>query len=394
MHAVPETEIAFRIRRFQESLNELKLDGAIIVQRIDLYYLSGTGQDAHLFVPAEGDPLLLVRKNLDRAKTDSPINRISPLKNFTELKSVITDHLGRAPDRLGLELDVLPVNQFRVYEKLFNNAEFGDISGAIREVRMIKSAFELELMRKAAELNDRMFALVPDLIKEGMSEIELAGRIELFFRANGHQGLVRVRGFNGEVFYGHVMAGPNLAVPSCSVGPTGGPGCNASFPQGVGLRNIGRNEPIQIDYVAVIDGYMVDQARTYYIGEAPPRFQETHELALRIQNEIVQTARPGISCESLYDKAVEIAGKAGKLDGFLGWPQSVPFVGHGIGLELDELPVLGKRSPHFLKPGMVIAIEPKFIFPGEGLAGIENSFVVTETGMEKLTLYDDGITNI
>lgn len=136
---------------------------------------------------------------------------------------------------------------------------------------------------------------------------------------------------------------------------------------------------------------MVDQARTFFIGEPPEEFLRIHSLALKIQQIIVDEGCPGASSEHLYELAVEMASEAGMLDGFLGYPHAVPFVGHGIGLELDELPVLGRKSPHCLTPGMVIALEPKFILPGKGLAGIENSFVVTDQGMKKLTLFDDAI---
>ncbi len=136
---------------------------------------------------------------------------------------------------------------------------------------------------------------------------------------------------------------------------------------------------------------MVDQARTFFLGEPPEKFQRIHEKALDIQNRVVSAGRPGTRAEDLYDLAVGIAREAGLAEVFLGYPQPVAFVGHGVGLELDELPVLGRRSPHVLEPGMVIAIEPKFILPGEGLAGIENTFVVTDHRMDKLTLLDDTI---
>jgi Xaa-Pro aminopeptidase len=258
-------------------------------------------------------------------------------------------------------------------------------------MRMIKSPYELDLILQAARLNDAMFAHVRNVLREGVSEMELAGLLEAFYRKNGHQGHVRVRSFNQEVFYGHIMSGPNLAVPSCSVGPTGGPGPNASLPFGAGFRKIRGREPVQIDYVGVVGGYMVDQARTFFLGEPPEKFLRVHSLTLSIQQALVEQGRSGERAEALYDTAMQMAAEEGLTEGFLGYPQPVPFVGHGIGLELDELPLVGKKSPTILQPGMVIALEPKFIFPGEGLAGIENAFVVTDTGLEKLTLFDDAI---
>ncbi len=367
------------------------MDGALIVQRADLYYMSGTGQDAHLFVPREGTPLLLVRKSLARAVEDSPLEHISAIQKLSDVGEGILEAFPGPLKTLGMELDVLPVNLFRKYQEVFPNTDLVDVSPLVKAVRMVKSPLELTLIRTAAEMNASMFAAANEILQEGMTEVEFAGLLEAHYRKLGHQGYVRVRGFNQEVFYGHVMSGPSLAIPSCSVGPTGGPGPNASFPQGAGLRKIRRHEPVSVDFVGVWQGYMVDQARTYFLGDPPEKFLRIHEKALEIQNRVVAAGAPGTRAEDLYDLAVRIAREAGLAEGFLGYPQPVSFVGHGVGLELDEFPVLGRPSRHVLEPGMVIALEPKFILPGEGLAGIENTYVVTEHGMEKVTLLDDAI---
>jgi Xaa-Pro aminopeptidase len=391
MPAVPYDEIQKRIKALQSLLREHGLSAALIVQRADLFYFSGTGQDAHLFVPQEGEAQLLVRRSLERALEDSPLKSVSETRSINDVRTTVVSALSGPPERLGMELDVLPVNNYRMYEELFPESAIEDVSPLIKEIRMVKSAYELEFISRAAALNDSMFACARGLLKEGMTEIELAGLVEAYYRRRGHQGYIRVRSFNQEVFYGHIMSGANLAVPSCSVGPTGGPGPHASLPQGCGSKVIGRHEPVQIDYVAIVEGYMIDQARTFFIGEPPEKFHRIHETALAIQNAIAQQGKAGTRAEELYDTAMRMAEEAGFSEGFLGHPQPVPFVGHGLGLELDEFPLIGKRSPHVLQVGMVVALEPKFILPGEGLAGIENSFVVTESGLEKLTFFDDAI---
>lgn len=394
MPSTPLEEVRRRVSKLQSLMAASALAGALIIQRADLFYLSGTGQDAHLFVPVEGAPLLLVRKDFRRAAEESPLENIVPLKSLSELKSAVLFHFGAEPKALGMELDVLPVNNFRLYQELFPELEITDVSPLVRELRMIKSPYELDLIRQAAAMNCEMFEAIPGILREGMTEIEFSGMVEAFYRVHGHQGLVRVRTFNQEVFYGHIMSGPSLAVPSCSVGPTGGPGPHPSMPQGAGLRKIRRHEPIQVDYVGVVGGYLVDQARTFFVGEPPKEFLRIHDIALNIQNTIAKQGVPGVPAERLYETALTMAHDAGLSEGFLGYPQPVPFVGHGLGLELDELPVVGRRSPHILQEGMVIALEPKFILPGRGLAGIENTFVVTQTGMEKLTRPDDAIRTL
>ena len=391
MRSTPTSEIETRINALKVAMSAQKTDMAIIVQRADLYYFSGTAQDAHLLVHVDSDPLLLVRRSLERSVEDSPINAIRSIGSFADIQGAANELSASGPKRIGLELDVLPVKNFRMYERLFPEAEFVDISPVIRSLRAVKSAYEINLMRKAAEQNDSMFAYAGEILRPGMVEIEFAGLLEAFLRKRGHQGLVRVRSFNNEVFYGHIMSGPNLAIPSCSVGPTGGPGPNASMPQGAGARIIKRNEPVQIDYVGSHQGYIVDQARTFFLGEVGYEFIKIHALALKIQESIIGECKPGVAAESLYKTAINMAAEAGHLDGFMGYPQPVPFIGHGIGLELDEFPIIGRKSPHILKEGMAFALEPKFILPGKGLAGIENSFVVGKDKPERLTNFDDQI---
>lgn len=391
MPSTPSFEIERRINLLQYALRKNRMDAAFIIQRADLYYFSGTAQDATLFVPAEGIPVLLARRSFERAREDSPIERVVPVSSLHEFRRTIISSRLEKLSELGMELDVIPVNVYRQYESLFPGVQIKDVSPLIRQTRMIKSAYELGLIRRAAAMNDSMFESVSKVLKEGMREIELAAELESFYRRHGHQGLVRVRSFNNEVFYGHIMSGENLAVPSCSVGPTGGPGPSASMPQGVGLKKIKAEEPIQIDYVGIVEGYMVDQARTFFIGSVPDEYLQVHSLALQIQEAIVGEGKPGSSAETLYDMAVEMASSVGAAASFMGYPTPVPFVGHGVGLELDELPVLGRKSNAILEEGMVIALEPKFILPGKGLAGIENTFAVCESGLEKLTCFGDEI---
>ena len=390
MFSTPFEEIHRRITALQAAMARDGFDGALIIQRADLFYFSGTSQDAHLFIPAEGSPMLVVPKSHVSAAEESPLDSVISVTEFSDLKRVM-ESAHRPLTLLGMELDVLPVNLYRKYESFFAGTTIKDCSPLIKEIRMVKSSYELNLIRQAARMNDAMFAQVPEILREGMTETEFAGQLEAFYRKNGHQGLIRVRNFNQEIFYGHIMSGSNLAVPSCSLGPTGGPGLNPSLPFGAGFRVIRRNEPVQVDYVAVVGGYIVDQARTFFLGEPPEKFLKIHAVALSIQQAIMSGGVPGASSEGLYEIAVCMAREAGMELGFMGHPEPVPFVGHGVGLELDELPLIGRKSPHVLENGMVIALEPKFIIPNEGLAGIENCFVVTEGGMEKLTRFDDEI---
>ena len=383
----PLKELERRREKLQEQMQEQGIGGALIVQRADLFYFSGTAQEAHLFIPAQGEPILLVRRNLQRARSESSLRQVDQFTVWGDLAETIK--AAAAP--IGMELDVLPVNLFRRYEKLIAPLTITDISPLIRGIRAVKSSFELEQLQKAAALGEALFTFAREICRAGMTEIELAAELEAFARARGHQGAIRMRGFNQELFFSHTMAGESAAVPSFFNGPTGGRGLNPSYPQGAGTREIRRNEPLLIDYVTVLNGYMVDQTRIFCPGRPAAKLQRAYETALQIKEELVSMGRDGANGAALYRRAFEIASAAGLEDHFMGAAEKVSFIGHGVGLELDELPVIARNHDLTLTGGMVFALEPKFVFSGEGAVGIEDTFVVRSHGLEQITRFDDAL---
>lgn len=390
MRLTPGDELARRTAGLQSLMRMEGVEGAIIVQNADLFYFTGTIQRSHLFIPADGKPVLMVKKSFERARQESALDEVIPLDNIKDLPETIRSYGHGNIGVMGFELDVLPAWLYLKYQKIFSPARITDISHLIRRVRMVKSPYEIEILKDAADLNRTLFSRAKDLLREGMTEVEFAGQLEAVYRGHGHQGYVRMRGFNQEIAYGHLMSGSNLAVPSFLDSPEGGPGLNPSFPQGAGFKKITRNEPVMVDYVGVRDGYMVDQARIFCLGRLPERFVKAYEVILLIQEEIKRRARPGVLCEDLYNCAVGIAGEYGLKDHFMGHPDPAPFIGHGLGIELDELPVLARGFKIPLETGMVFALEPKFVFP-DGEVGIENTFLVRENSLETLTVFDENI---
>ena len=124
--------------------------------------------------------------------------------------------------------------------------------------------------------------------------------------------------------------------------------------------------------------------RVFSVGKLPDLAYRAHDTSLEIQRRIAEAARPGTPASELYAIAVHTAAEAGLSEYFMGHRQQAGFVGHGIGIEINEMPVLAPRSK-------VFALEPKFVIPGIGAVGIENSFAVTAGGLEKLTLLDEEI---
>ena len=387
-----ENEISRRIGNFQKRLSAHGVDGALIVEKTDLYYLSGTKQEGHLFVPDGGAPLLMVRRDFKRAVSESPLREIVPLSGYSALPHLISGEKGVSPRRMGLEMDILPANLYFLYRKLFPEAEWVDISPLIRETRMVKSEYEIERIRAAAEMADGMYERVPEFLETARTELELSIMVEAYYRKRGHPGIVPTRGFNFDTIYGHIMAGENAALPSASPGPTGGKGLGPFYSQGAGMGEIQPHSPILLDYCASLNGYAADSTRIFSLGNLKTPLVHAHEVMLEVQETLLRLGVPGARAEDLYRAALDIVEKAGLSKGFMGSPNGVPFVGHGIGLDLDEWPVIGKGAQTRLEEGMVVAMEPKMVFPGEGVVGIENTVVVTHTGMKKLTRYPDVIS--
>jgi len=199
--------------------------------------------------------------------------------------------------------------------------------------------------------------------------------------------------WDNDLFYGHIMSGPGAAIPSCFASPTGGKGVNPSIAQGPGFNTIKRNEPILVDYVFALNGYISDHTRIFSLGDLPDDLLSAHDVMLEIQEMVIKTATPGSITGDLYDMMMSMAGDRGYKDYFMGaGNRRIRFTGHGIGLELDEFPFIAKGQKLSLEKGMMIALEPKAVFPGIGVVGIENSFLVTDNGLESLTTFSDKIT--
>jgi Xaa-Pro dipeptidase len=391
----PETELERRIRDLKNHLGQNNIDAALIMQRPDLFYFSGTVQQASLFIPADGEPILLAVKSSQRAMAESSIDRIVPLTSPRKIPGILKQNGYDMPVTLGLELDVLPANLYFNYQSLFENSKIMDISPLIRLIRSVKSSYEIDIMRRAAELSDQVAGCVPDIIREGITELELAGKIEAEARKRGHQGVVRMRLWGSEMFYGHLMSGATGAVPSFLSSPTGGRGASPAVAQGPSTKPVQRHEPVLVDYVFAYNGYLSDHARIFSLGTLSQELMEAHAAMLKIQGMLKKMATPGVKSGEIYDRALEKTEELGYGDYFMGaGSERIRFVGHGIGLEVDEYPFLAAGQNLELQEGMTVALEPKLIFPDKGVVGIENTHLVTPNGLEQLGRFPDEIVVI
>jgi Xaa-Pro aminopeptidase len=376
-------------------MREAAVDAVLVLQDVDLYYFTGTVQSGMLCLPAEGEPLYFVQKSLTRARSESPWDRLLPFPGFKNVPVRLKDEGMRELRRVGIELDVLPAAYFLRLQEAFPGVQFVDASEAICRVRMIKSSYEIERIRRAAHMLRVAFEQIPRWIKPGVTELELMVRLEGLLRSQGHQGITRMRSFNNVLTYGSLSSGASGAYPTSFPGPVGFVGLYAAVPSGASRRKLAIGEPLMADVVGGYDGYIADKSRTFVMGELPRDLETAHQFVLDLNREIESLLLPGTLSSRIYQHALERVKNSPYADGYMGAGDSqVRFLGHGVGLELDELPVLAGGFDIPLEPGMTIAIEPKIIFPGRGAVGIENTYLITGSGFEKLTVHPEGIISV
>ena len=343
-----------------------------------------------LYIPADGETHLFVVKNHERALFDSPLSNIHHIKRLGKMVPAMEELGVRLPEKVGLEMDVLPVAFFRRIEALFPSVQWVDISGQIMKTRSVKSDFEIERLRIAGRELVAAFEHIGEFVKPGAEEYVVDAEFRRFLRLRGEHSLNRVRRWNMEFVAGSVSSGSSAAYPIAFDGPVGYPGITPATAVGSGRKRIAKNEPVMIDMVNGHDGYMVDMTRTFFTGNPDGFWLDAHSFIVELNGFIESMLAPGTKPSDIYKKVMERVEKAGFSESFMGSGNNqVRFIGHGIGLELDEIPVIAGRFDTPLEKGNCIAVEPKIIIPGKGGTGLENTYRITENGFEKFTAMDE-----
>ena len=366
------SEALARKEKIQAALRKMSADALLLADNANLYYTSGRVFCGYTYVPVEGDMIYFVRR---------PVGLTGDNLVYIRKPEQIPDEMQKRglsmPETLMLEGDSLSFN------------EYG--TTLIRGVRAVKTPYEMELIRQSAASHDMLYRHIPKLYKEGMTDQEFAIEIEHAARQHGSLGIFRIFGRSMEIFMGNVLAGENADTPTPYDFAMGGAGLDDSLPIGCNGASIRRGQTVMVDINGNFTGYMTDLTRVFSLGDIPEKALHAHRVSIEIQQAVMEMARPGVSAAELYNKAVEIAEVGGVADYFMGHRQKAGFVGHGIGIEINEQPVLAPRSRDILEEGMVFALEPKFVIPEVGPVGIENSFYVTSDGVEKLTNCEEAI---
>lgn len=384
-----ENELELKWRRIQQAMRQEEADGCLLTMNMNLYYVSGQVFNGYFYLPAEGRPYWFVKR-----LTIPETNQVHVIRKPEQIPDFFRDLNLAMPRKLLLEADELSYNEYIRLQHVFRAEATGNASALIRHIRMIKTPWEIEQMRISARKHEAVYREIPACYRPGMRDIELQIEIEKRMRVHGSLGYFRAFGSNMDIFMGSLLAGENAGEPSPFDFALGGAGMHASGPLGANGTLLREGTTVMADMSGNYTAYQTDMTRVFSIGKLPDRAYRVHRVALEIQARMERTAKPGVSCAELYRDALAMAGQEGLKDCFMGTHLQAKFVGHGVGLEINELPVLTTRSKDILQPGMTFAFEPKFVLAGIGAVGIENTFLVTDSGVEKMTLLDENIIEL
>jgi Xaa-Pro dipeptidase len=364
-----------RIDTFAAALSGNGMAAALVMNPPDAYYLSGTGQPANVLVAPGREPILFARRYIELARRATHVQRVLPGAGF----SAVAEHLPEGP--LGMELDKLPAALVDRARRTFGR-EIVDCAPLLLAQRAVKDADEVERMRESVRLFDAVHEAMCEFIRPGIAEHELAGEVERALRRAGHDGVVFQRRWDAKLaMEGGIASGPNLSTISRGPITVTGVGLSEAFPMGASRRELRAGDLVNIDLGLNRAGYHGDMARTYAVSELPDGVERLAGVCRELQDVAMAAIRPGVLAHEVYDAAAGAARRLGVEDVFQG---GGPYIGHSIGLELDEPPVLGPGVETPIEQGMILAVEPKLISPDFGAVNIEDDVVVTADGCELL----------
>ncbi|MFZ4455499.1 MAG: M24 family metallopeptidase [Bacteroidales bacterium] len=382
-------ELQNRWSLIQKKIVESGADGCLIGGNVNLFYVADRIFSGYCYFPREGEPLFFVKR---------PINLKGETVIYIRKPEDIVAHLSTrgftAPKKVLLETDELSYNEIMRLQTALSAEIVLNATTLLRSVRTVKSDYEIELLRQSGKIHAQCYAEIAKLYCKEMTDIEFSIEIEKLFRRKGSLGYFRVFGNSMEIFMGSVLAGDNASNASPYDFAMGGAGIHSSLPVGCNGTTMTDGMAVMVDMGGTFTGYITDMTRIYSIGKLSDLAYKAHQVSIEIHREIAAIAKPSIATADLYQLALSIADRNGLSAYFMGYGQQAGFVGHGIGIEINESPVLAPRSKEALTVGHVFALEPKFVIPGTGAVGVENSYVVTPNGIENLTNFDEEIIEL
>lgn len=382
---INRAEINIRISRFCENMTNIdpEWSEALIFSKVNMYYFTGTMQNGVLYIPRHSEPILFVRRSFERALKESYIKNIVKINGFKDM----LEHIKIQSKSVHTEKEFVSIAHFERINKYLKYDYIKGADFAISKTRAVKSQYEIDCMTKAGSIHDCVLSSkVPLFLREGVSEAATGAFILSEMINMGHHGVTRINMFNTELFLGNVCFGESAINENSFDGPGGILGVAPSVPLfGNHNRLLKKGDVIFIDVGCGYEGYHTDKTAIYAFGEIPEIAYDYHQRCVEIQNEVAELMLPGAVPSEIYEKVMS------KLsfefdEHFMGLKHSkVKFLAHGIGLHIDEYPVIAKGFDEPLEENMVMAVEPKRAIPGVGMVGPENTFVVTKQGGKSIT---------
>lgn len=384
-----QPELKLRRDKIRYLMAQKGIDAALIACNVNLLYTYGEIVSGYLYLPLHSPALLFVKR-----PNNISGEHIFSIRKPEQIIDLLKENGLPMPAKLMLEGNELSYAEYMRLSALFPEAEVVNGTSIIREARSIKTSMEIEFFRRSGKLHAKAYSKIPEVYRPGMTDRELSIEVERLMRLEGCLGIFRIFGRSMEIFMGSVLTGDNAAAPSPYDFALGGEGLDPSLPVGMNGTRLKEGQSVMVDIGGNFYGYMCDMSRVFSIGKLSNEAYAAHQVCLEVQEKIASVAAPGVPCEDLYNMAIDIVTRAGFADRFMGISQQARFIGHGIGLEINEAPVLAPRMKQELQPGMVFALEPKIVLPQVGPVGIENSWFVTESGIEKLTVCNEDIIEL
>jgi Xaa-Pro dipeptidase len=378
-----------RLEQLQANLRDKGWQAALIMQPRDLYYYAGMAQPANLWVPDEADPVLFTRRVHELARDATWIERTVSASGFGEMSRALAD-LGLSPPSgavLGVEQDVLPYRLVEGLKKNLQGVRLENLSPLVLRQRLVKDDEELARIRRAVELWEKGHEAIMETLAVGAAEYEVAAAMENAARRGGGDGMVWPRRWDSYLPAGGIVAsGPNAWVVSGEAMTVTGVGLSQALPWGPSSRRLEAGDLVVVDFALSYEGYHCDMTRTYCVGDPNREQRDLWERLLELHLQVVDRVRPGVTGEELFVVAKGLAEDMGLIDNFMGvGSERGSYIGHSIGLEVDEWPVLGVGYREPLPVGAVITIEPKFMVPGQGAVMVEDDIVVTPSGHQVMS---------
>ena len=379
-------DLFFRQQRVRKAMGDAGIDGLLLTTDINIFYMTGVVFSGYYYLPVDDEPVFFVKR-----PDGFYGERIYSINKPEQIPEIFSSNGWNIPENVLLETDEVSYNECLRLQNVFQFRKIANASLFMRKIRMIKTSWEIRQLRQSADKHAAAYSRITDCYRPGMTDLRFQMEIEHMMRIHGSIGVFRAFGPNMNIFMGSLLAGENAETPSPFDFALGGGGQTSFCPIGANGTILKEGMAIMVDMAGNFTEYLTDMTRVFSLGKLPELAYKAHQVSIEIQCAIEAVAKPGVSCAALFDMAYSIVEKEGLTDYFMGTKQKAKFVGHGIGLEVNEPPVLTTRSKEILEQGMTFALEPKFVIPRVGAVGIENSFLVTKTGLEKVTVFKEDI---